>query len=446
MNFKTYCPAYRQLILLGLPILAGQLGNITVGFADNIMVGHYSTDALASASLVNNMFNVALFAIVGFSYGLTPLAGALFGAGRTAETGALARRALWLNIAFALGVTAIMTAVYLNIDRMGQPEHLMPLVKPYYVLCLWGLVPAAVFNVLAQWSYAMNNTSLPMWVIFGANTLNIAGNYALIYGNWGMPEWGLYGAGIATLSARTVGALLLLGVLIKARRFKASRDGFLHLRGNRRDTGLLWRTSVPVSMQMTFESGSFTIAAIFTGLLGAIPLAAFQVIVIIGTLGFCVYYSVGAAITVKVANAAGSGSDREQRHWAWAGYHIMLVLMIAASLIFTFGGRTLMYAFTDDPAVLALGATLIFPLVLYQLGDATQITFANALRGTSQVMPMLWIAFVCYIVIGIPATYLLGLKTSLGVYGIILSFSVSLFMAGGLFLYFFLRATRRVRN
>ena len=58
-------------------------------------------------------------------------------------------------------------------------------------------------------------------------------------------------------------------------------------------------------MQMTFESGSFSAAAVMAGWLGAIELAAFQVTVIIGTLGFCVYYSMAAAVSVLVSNAAG---------------------------------------------------------------------------------------------------------------------------------------------
>ena len=97
---------------------------------------------------------------------------------------------------------------------------------------------------------------------------------------------------------------------------------------------------------------------------------------------------------------------------------------------------------TEDAAVLAVSSTLILPLVLYQLGDATQVTFANALRGTSHVMPMLWIAFFSYIVLGLPSTYVLAFPMGLGLWGIVLSFSLSLFTAGGLFFYFFRRATR----
>ena len=102
-----------------------------------------------------------------------------------------------------------------------------------------------------------------------------------------------------------------------------------------------------------------------------------------------------------------------------------------------------MGCFTEDPAVLAVTSGLILPLVIYQAGDATQINFAGALRGTSHVMPMLWIAFVSYVMFGVPATYLLGFPMGLGTFGIILSFSVSLFIAAALFLYFFLRSTRR---
>lgn len=195
-------------------------------------------------------------------------------------------------------------------------------------------------------------------------------------------------------------------------------------------------------MQMTFESGSFTMAAVMTGWISAVDLAAFQIIVIVGTLGFCIYYSIGAAVTILVANEAGRENAKAMRRVAWSGYHTLLLTMLISSTVFAVFGEKLMSVFTEDPAVLAITSTLIFPLVLYQAGDATQINFAAALRGTSKVMPMLWIAFISYVVIGVPATYILGFPVGMGTYGIILSFSVSLFIAAGLFLYYFLRTTR----
>ena len=439
MKSKTY---YGSILKLGLPILVGQLGMIVVGFADNIMVGRYSTEALASASFVNNLFNITIFCCIGFAYGLTPVVGALFSQKRSEDIGATMRTGLWLNIAFTLLVMTVMTVIYYNLEHMGQPEELLPLIRPYYIIYLCGMLPVTIFNVFAQWSYGIKNTSLPMWIILVTNVINIIGNYTLIYGHFGAPELGLTGAGLSTLLARVTATTAIIIVFFCFRRNALYRKGYCAARVTRPALWRIWKMSIPVSMQMTFESGSFTVAAVMSGWLGTVALAAFQIVVITGTLGFCIYYSIGSAVAILVANEAGRADNSAMRRVAWSGYHILLCLMVMSSLIFIFFGRSIMNAFTDDPVVLGVAFTLIFPLVLYQVADATQINFANALRGTSKVMPMLWIAFVSYVVIGVPATYLLGFPAGLGVYGIILSFSCSLAVAALLFLYFFLKTTK----
>lgn len=439
MKSKTY---YGSILKLGLPILVGQLGMIVVGFADNIMVGRYSTEALASASFVNNLFNITIFCCLGFAYGLTPVVGALFSQNRREDIGATVRVGLWLNIAFTLLVMAVMTAIYFNLDRLGQPEELLPLIRPYYLIYMCGMLPVTVFNVFAQWSYGIKNTSLPMWIILVTNVINIIGNYILIYGNFGAPELGLVGAGLSTLLARVIAPVAIIIAFVCSRGNAPYRKGYRAGRISRCALWRIWKMSIPVSMQMTFESGSFTVAAVMSGWLGTVALAAFQIVVITGTLGFCIYYSIGSAVAILVANEAGRSDNSAMRRVSWSGYHILLCLMALSSMIFIFFGRTIMHAFTDDSVVLAVAYTLIFPLVLYQVADATQINFANALRGTSNVMPMLWIAFVSYVVIGVPSTYMLGFTFGMGVYGIILSFSCSLVVAALLFLCFFLKSTK----
>lgn len=433
---------YKAILSLGLPILVGQVGMIIVGFADTTMVGHYSTNALAAASFVNNLFNVAILACLGMTMGITPLAGALFAQRQYSRVGELIRNAVPVNLIFSLLLMGIMTVVYLNLHRLGQPEELLPIIRPYFIIYLVGILPVIGFNIWAQWSYAINRTRMPMWIILACNALNILGNYLLIYGNWGFPELGLTGAGIATLVARTASAAVIISVFFIRKEYKEYARGFIHsaFRGSiiRRVTNTSW----PVALQMTFESGSFTAAAVMVGWIGAVELASFQVIVITGTLGFCVYYSMAAAVAVIVSNEAGLGNRRGMRETAFAGYHILLALAAAASLFFIFGSHQLIRFFTEDPLVEACALSLILPLVLYQLCDATQICFANSLRGTSHVMPMVGISFLSYVIIGIPATYILGFPAGMGLYGIMLSFSVSLFVAAVLFFYYFMRTTR----
>lgn len=443
---SSYGSTYKAVLRLGLPLVAGQLGLIVTAFADTMMVGHYSTEALASASFVNNLFNTPLMAIMGFTYGMTPLVGALFGAGRLEKIGQVVKNGLAVSAIFSAIVIAIMLALYFNISLLSPPEELLPIIRPYYLLYVAGLIPVALFGIFLQWSYAINRTVFPTLLLLGANAFNIVGNYALIFGHWGVPELGLTGAGISTLIARILPLIIMGAVFFSHKSLKAYRDGFSSGAVNAGEMLKVNATSWPVALQLALESGSFTLAAVMAGWLGKIPLAAFQVIVVTGMLGFCVYYSIGNAVAILVSNERGRCNTAGMARAAWGGYHIMLIFMAAASMLFLFGGKTVMGWFTDDSAVLAASVALIFPLILYQLGDATQITFSNALRGTSNVMPMLWIAMVAYVVVGAPAMYLLGFTAGMGVYGIVLSFSISLFMAAAMFLYFFLVTLRRMRR
>ena len=434
---------YIKILKLGFPILIGQIGMILVGFADTKMLGLYSTEALASASFVNNLFNVCIFACIGFTYGVTPLVGALYGQKRTNRIGEIVKNALLLNVVFTLIVSAIMVIVYLNLDHLGQPEELLPLIRPYYLIFLSGLIPISVFNVFAQWSYGINRTKMPMWIILCANAFNIFGNWILIYGNLGCPELGLNGAGYSTLISRLICPIVIILVFCCNKTYTGYKSGFQKGTIKWEDLKVVAKTSFPVSLQMTFESGSFTGSAVMAGWLGAIQLAALQVILVLGTLGFCVYYSLASAVAVVVSNDAGDNDTRAMRKTAFAGYHVLLVCATIASVIFFVFGRPLLEQFTQDPAVEEVAIALIIPLILYQYADATQINFSNALRGTSKVLPMIWIAFVSYIVVGLPATYILGFTLNLELYGIVLSYTVSLLSAATLFLIFFLRATRR---
>lgn len=446
---SRYNKYYKNIIILALPILVGQLGMIAVGFADNIMVGQHSTAELAAASFVNNIFNIVMFLCLGFTYGLTPLIGALAGRkddDREEKIGRTLRVGLRVNFLFSLLLTVVMGTLYFFLDRLEQPEELLPIVRPYYLIYLSGLIPVAIFNVFAQWSYAIRNTVMPTIIVLISNVLNIIGNYLLISGHGGFPELGLTGAGLSTLTARLFCPVIIFCVFMFSRKYSRYRTGFHNKNVESYPAKQIATTSLPIGFQMAFETAAFSGAAIIAGMLpdGTLALAAFQVLLIVATLGFCIYYSIGTGVSVLVANAAGENDYHRMRSIGWAGYHVTLAFSVLSCTVFLVLGPTLISFFSDnDEALIALATAQLIPLVVYQLGDATQINFAGALRGTSRVMPILWIAFFSYILVGIPSTWTLSHTMGMGLQGIFYSFSISLFLAGGLFLYYFLHYTRR---
>ncbi|MDE6527900.1 MAG: polysaccharide biosynthesis C-terminal domain-containing protein, partial [Muribaculaceae bacterium] len=244
--------------------MIAQVGTIVVGFADNIMVGHYSTQALASSSFVINIFNIVVLCCLGFAYGLTPLIGMLFSQKRNSEIGLTLRAGLIANITVGAILSIVMGILYFFIDEMGQPVELLPFIKPYYLIFLASLIPMSVFNTFAQWSYAVKNTSMPMWILLTCNVVNIAGNYMLIYGNWGAPELGLIGAGLSTLFVRIIAPLAIMAIFFLKKSNAGFRAGFLDkkLKVTRSLMSKVVRTSWPVSLQMGCETAAFSTCAV----------------------------------------------------------------------------------------------------------------------------------------------------------------------------------------
>ena len=82
----------KSLILLGLPIIIGQLGNIVTGLADTVMVGQHSTEELAAASFVNNVINAFIILGTGFSFNYTPIIGEHIAVNKRIAIGGMAEK------------------------------------------------------------------------------------------------------------------------------------------------------------------------------------------------------------------------------------------------------------------------------------------------------------------------------------------------------------------
>jgi MATE family multidrug resistance protein len=431
--FKQYGAHYKALLRLGFPIIIGQLGMIILGAADTFMVGHHSTAELAASSFVNNLFTLCIIFSTGFSYGLTPVVGELYGTRRYPEAGQALRCSLFANLLVALLLTLIMLVVYFHVERMGQPDELMVFIKPYFLVLLVSLLFVLLFNAFKQFTDGITDTQTGMWLLLGGNTLNIAGNYVLIYGKLGFPELGLLGAGISTLASRIVMVLAYLVIVMRQQRFARYRAGFFGLGWSRAQFKRLNALGWPVGLQMGMETASFNFSTIMVGWLGVVALASHQIMLTVSQFAFMLYYGMGAAIAVRVSNFNGQRDAVNVRRSVYAGYHLIVGMTIFMMCLLFFCRYHVGGWFTNDAEVSALVAALFIPFLIYQFGDGLQITFANALRGIADVRPMMWMAFVAYFLISLPAGYFFGFVLEWGTIGIWMAFPFGLTSAGVMF-------------
>lgn len=440
--FSSSPKPYRELLHIGLPIILGQVGAIFVSFADNIMVGHYDTDAFASASFVNNLFALIFVLGMGFSYGLTPLVTTAYTLRKYHKAGALLMHSLLLNLVLALVLSGVMLAIYFNLEAFDLPKHLHPIVRPYFLLQIGSFVLYMFLSAFKQFFDGAGYTSVGMWIILISNALNVLGNWLLIYGELGLPELGLLGAGIATLASRVFVLVAFVLYFYRRQAFRSSWHGFLSGRYCPRNLSRLARLGSSVGMYSGVEATSFTIALLFVTRLGVIPLAVHQILCVVTTIGFLIYYGLGAATTILVSRFRTIGDFVGVRMATRVGLELSLVVAVFAMSVMLLGRHYIGYIFTKDEEMIAMVSVALIPVILYQVGDAMQVIYANALRGMEDVGYLAFFATLIHLGLEPILSYVFGFRlplpsTTLQLVGVWSAFPIGLLALGLLLRYRF---------
>lgn len=417
--------------------MIGQLGMIILGFADTMMVGHHSTTELGAASFVNNIINLVIITATGFSYGLTPIVGGLFGREELPQAGRALRCALLANLMAGAIMMAALGILYFNVGNIGQPKELLPYIKPYYLVLLASIPFVMLFNAFKQFTDSITETRTSMWILLSGNLLNIIGNYVLIYGKAGMPEMGVVGAGVATLLSRVVMVALFLFVFLSRKKMRPYREGFFVLGWSRQLVRRLVSLGTPIALEMGMETASFSLSIIMVGWLGTIALASHQVMITISQFTFMVYYGLGAAVAVRTSYFNGQDDRDNVRHTVVAGLQVMVALELLLSGIIFLLRNHIGGWFTDSVEVSSTVISLMVPFFIYQFGDGLQINYANALRGIADVKLLMVIAFIAFFVISLPVGYFCGFVLNFGLVGVWMAFPFGLTSAGVMMWYRF---------
>ena len=132
------------------------------------------------------------------------------------------------------------------------------------------------------------------------------------------------------------------------------------------------------------------------------------------------------------------------RRTATAGIHLVFLLAtLTCTPVFIFrhviGGL-----FTDNATVVSMVSMTIIPFMIYQFGDGMQCNYANAMRGTANVRPLIWIAFIAYFVVSLPLGYLFGVVMGYQLIGVWYGFPFGLTIAGILYYIYYQKGLRKI--
>ena len=402
----------RPTLALALPIVLGQLSQVLMAVIDSMMVGHVGTVELAGAAFVGAVFSVAFIACLGLLQAGAVLVAREHGAGRDDLCGMWLRHARGLAWVAGGGTAALMASCLFIDHHFGQPTEVVAVMRPYFLLMAFALVPSLLFQADRQFVEALGRPWAPLAIMLASVGLNVGLNWVFIYGKLGAPVLGLTGAGVATLISRTVAVLVLRGWLGGHASFAvaavAAARGARIERGRAREMLAL---GLPMGAALFFEGGAFSAAAVMAGWLGTVSLAAHQIVISCATAAFMVPLGLSIALAMRVGRAVGGGRREAVRPIVVGAIYLTVGSALISTLVFGLAGEAVAGAFVkEDAAVVSLAARVLLVVAVFQLFDGLQVVFAGALRGLTDVRVPLAAAFTAYWVLALPGAYLFGVR------------------------------------
>lgn len=374
------------IIRFTIPLVLGNLLQLTYNAADGIIVGRYvGKEALAAVGTGNPLVTLIILFLQGICLGTGILTGTLYGAGdyeslrRQISTAMLAGAAFSLTLtAFVLGAAPILLAL-LQVDAAICGEALV-----YLRIIICGLIFNFIYNFFASTLRAMGDSRSPLYFLGISAILNIIGDFFFVV----VLSMGTEGCAISTVFSEAF-SCLLCWIYIKRRIpvMDLGRQWMVF------DKKLFRRTIqygfVSAMQQSAVQLGKLGIQGI-VNTMSVTATAAFAAINRIDDFAYIPEQNIGHAMTsVMAQNRGAKRMDRVKKAFA-AGMCAELAYGAAAGILLLFLAHPIMELFTKDEATIVLGEQYLRLIAFMYVAPAITNGVQGYFRGMGDLRITLW--------------------------------------------------------
>ena len=406
-TFFTKDPSfYRSFFKLMTVIALQNLVAYSVNMLDNIMLGSYSQNALSGAATVNQIYFIVNQIALAIGNALIAISSQYWGSHQTKPIRKVTKAALLFSLAIAAGIVALCIRI---------PEKLIGLFTTspdiiregtiYLHIIQWTFLFFMISNLLLAMLRSVETVKIAFLISVISLLVNGGINYILIFGRFGAPEMGIRGAALATGLGQVFTVIVYLIAYKKCSIPVEISRKYLEL--NRNLDGKLYMVGIPAILNIALPS-------VLISFLNQI-LSAFSgsYVVVLG-----IYYKLQTFLYLPASGIVQGmrpligynyGAGEIQRVKKLFGISVLLngMIMLAGTIICFTASETLMGMFTENPETVRLGTAALQIISIGFIPSAISVTASGALEGLSKGAQSLVISLLRYIIVIIPAAYLL---------------------------------------
>ena len=396
---------FKNITLLGLPIVGGMLSQSVLNLVDAAMVGSLGEAALAGVGLGGYANFVIIALVMGLGVGVQATVARRRGEGRNEQLAAPLNHGLFIAALLSL---PLMLLCWFNAEHiiglLSDDGDVIAIGSDYFQWRTLAVIAVGWnFAYRGYWN-GIRQTGRYLQILVAMHVFNVVISYGLIFGHFGLPAMGAAGSGLGTSIAMFLGT----GMYFLLTWHTGRRHGFMRSLPSLMDIRFMLRLSVPNSLQQFFFATGVTALFWIIGQIGTAELAIAHVLVNLALLLILPGVGLGMAATTLVSHSLGEQQPQEAYRWGWDVVRVAVVTLFIMGLPFWLVPELILQAFTRDPELLTLG---IWPLRITGLGmtlDAIALVLTQALLGAGASRTVMSVNLGSQWLIFLPCAYLAG--------------------------------------
>ena len=377
------------LVNFTVPLVLGNLFQLTYNAVDSIIVGHFvGKEALAAVGICNPVSTLMILFLNGLCMGASILMGIQYGAKdyetlhRQISTTLLSGAVFSFFLTLVCAIFAVPILLLLQVD-----PSIMDMTVQYLRIIFLGLMFTFLYNFFSSTLRALGDSASPLYFLIISAILNIFGDLFFVI----VLEAGSNGCAISTVLSEALCCLFCIIYIQKKVPILRLGKKWLVF-----DAGLLKKTIAygwaSAMQQATVQMGKIAIQAL-VNTMGVSVAAAFAVVNRIDDFAITPEQNIAHAMTALMAQNKGAGKNDRMREGFRCGMILELVYGAAVMLICLGFARPLMSLFVKDEEVIGHGVVYLHLIAVMYILPAVTNALQGFLRGIGDLKVTLMSSF-----------------------------------------------------
>lgn len=374
------------LIKFTIPLVLGNLLQLTYNAADSIIVGRFvGAEALAAVGTSNPLMTLVLLFVNGICLGAGILVGTMYGAKQYDKLQRQVSTAMIAGMVFSIAVTIFMLICAPFLLRVLQVEpEILDESTEYLRIVSLGLIFSFIYNFFASTLRAMGDSKSPLLFLGISAFLNIFGDLFFVV----VLHRGVDGCAAATAISEALSAILC----------------WVYIKGKIPilDLGKKWRIFDKSLLKMTLSYGIVSAlqqATVQMGKLGTQGIvntlgieatAAFNATNRMDDYSMIPEQNIAHAMTSVMAQNLGAGKKERVYHCFRYGLLLEIIYGAGIGLLFYVCANPIMRLFTTNAEVIRLGEIYLHLIALMYILPGITNGVQGFFRGIGDLKVTLW--------------------------------------------------------